>query len=144
MIYPKYDPGTYITRDLYKKVSETKDLRYVWAHINSQKWKVDYNLFLNLCGEKCSICEERLDYGIGKNNNGKNNENKPSTHHIIPQSRGGLDEIENFTIICMRCNEILTNATHKEIHRYIQISKFLERYTDLYEEKIYASKKYEN
>lgn len=137
MLYPKYDPATYITRDLYRKVCETNDLRYVWAHTNSQKWNVDYDKFLALCGEECSICGETLDYGLGKNNTGKSNENKPSTHHIIPQSKGGKDEIENFSIICMRCNEILTNSTHKEIHRYIQIAKFLEAHTELYEEHIY-------
>ena len=137
MIYPKYDPGTYITRDLYCKVSETRDLRYVWAHVNSQKWKVDYDSFLGLCENECPICKEKLDYGIGKNNKGKSNENTPSTHHIIPQSKGGKDEIDNFIVICMRCNEILTNATHREVHRYIGIAKFLEKHTELYEEKIY-------
>jgi 5-methylcytosine-specific restriction endonuclease McrA len=137
MLYKKYDPATYITRELYRKVCETGDLRYVWAHKNANKWSVEYDSFLKLCGEKCAICDEKLDYGLGKNNNDKNLENTPSTHHIIPQSKGGQDKIENFSIICMRCNEILTNSTHKEIHRYIKIAKFLEKYTELYEEQIY-------
>lgn len=137
MLYPKYDPDTYHTRELYRKVCETGDLRVVWAHKNANKWGVDYASFLNLCQKDCSICNESLDYGLGKNNNNKRSENTPSTHHIVPQSKGGKDEIENFTIICMRCNEILTNSTHKEIHRYIGIAKFLEAHTDLYETQIY-------
>jgi len=136
-LYPKYDPGTYHTRDLYRIVCETRDLRPVWAHKNANKWGVDPEKFLQLCGKECAICSETLDYGLGKNNHDKNLENKPSTHHIVPQSKGGLDVIENFKIICMRCNEILTNSTHKEIHRYIKIAKFLKAHTELYEEHIY-------
>ena len=136
-LYSKYDPGTYHTRDLYRIVCETQDLRPVWAHKNANKWGVDPEKFLQLCGNECAICNETLDYGLGKNNHDKNLENKPSTHHIVPQSKGGQDVIENFTIICMRCNEILTNSTHKEIHRYIKIAEFLEAHTKLYEEHIY-------
>jgi len=137
MLYPKYDRDTYHTRGLYRKVCETGDLRVVWAHKNANKWNVNYESFLNLCETDCPICGESLDYGLGKNNNNKRLENTPSTHHIVPQSKGGQNKIENFTIICMRCNEILTNSTHKEIHRYIGIAKFLEEHTELYETHIY-------
>ena len=137
MVYPKYDPKTYVTRKLYRKVCETGDLRIVWAHKNSQKWSVDYEEFLQLCGKECCICSEELDYGLGKNNTGKDSPNTPSTHHIIPQSKGGTDTIDNFVIICLRCNEILTNSTHKETYRYLRCAEFLEKNRKLYEEKIY-------
>ena len=139
-LYPKYDPGTYISRELYRQVCETGDLRIVWAHKNSNKWKVDYTDFLDLCGKECHICKEHLDYGLGKNNQGKDNSNTPSTHHIIPRSRGGKDELSNFVIICMRCNEILTNSTDKEVKRYIGCARFLEEHKTLYEEHIHSKK----
>jgi len=137
MLYPKYDPDTYISRDLYRKVCETGDLRVVWAYSNAQKWKVDYEEFLALCGSTCLICSGELNYGLGKNNNDKSSESTPSTHHIVPQSKGGKNSIENFAIICMRCNEILTNSTHKEIHRYVAIADFLQKHEEIYEQEIY-------
>jgi len=124
-LYEKFDPGTYITRDLYRTVCETGDLRVVWAHTNANKWKVDYEQFLALCEEGCSCCGEPLDYGIGKNNHGKSEENTPSTDHKIPRSKGGKDEIENFWIICMQCNTIKNNATHKDIRRLEKIIEVL-------------------
>ena len=130
MLYPKYDPATYITRDLYRKVCETNDLRFVWAYANSQKWGVDYEAYLNLCEETCSCCGSKLDYGLGKNNNGKLDENTPSTDHKIPRSRGGTDSIENLWIICNKCNTLKNNATHEDIHRYENIVRMLKETID--------------
>lgn len=125
VLYPKYDPATYITRELYRKVCETNDLRYVWAHSNSQKWGVDYEEFLKLCQPTCSNCGSELDYGIGKNNKGKLDENTPSTDHRIPRSKGGSNDIENLWIICNKCNTMKNNATHEDIHRLEGIIKVL-------------------
>lgn len=125
MLYPKYDPATYITRDLYRKVCETGDLRYVWAHTNAQKWGVNYEEYLKLCEETCSCCGSRLDYGIGKNNHGKLDEHTPSTDHKHPQSKGGTNDISNLWIICNKCNTLKNNATHEDIHRYENIVKML-------------------
>jgi len=125
LLYPKYDPATYITRDLYRKVCETNDLRYVWAHANAQKWGVEYEPYLELCKETCSCCGSPLDYGIGKNNHGKLDENTPSTDHKIPRSKGGANDIENLWIICNKCNTLKNNATHEDIQRYENIIKML-------------------
>jgi len=127
LLYPKYDPGTYITRDLYRKVCETKDLRYVWAHKNSQKWAVDYDSFLALCGETCACCGSQLDYGLGQNNQDKSDVNTPSTDHINPRSLGGTNDIENLWIICNRCNLLKNNSTPDDIHRYKRILETLEQ-----------------
>jgi len=125
MLYKKYDPATYITRDLYRKVCETGDLRYVWAHVNSQKWSVETKGFLALCGETCGCCGSTLDYGIGKNNKGKLDENTPSTDHKRPRSKGGGNDLENLWIICNKCNTLKSNATYEDIHRYENIVKML-------------------
>lgn len=130
MLYPKYDPATYITRDLYRKVCETNDLRYVWAYSNAQKWGVEYEPYLELCKETCSCCGSKLDYGLGKNNKGKLDENTPSTDHKIPRSRGGTDSIDNFWIICNKCNTLKNNATHEDIYRYENIVKMLKETID--------------
>jgi len=124
-LYPKYDPATYITRDLYRKVCETGNLRVVWAHANAQKWSVDYASFLELCKETCSCCGSVLDYGIGKNNHAKTEESTPSTDHKIPRSKGGTNLLDNLWIICLKCNTLKNNATYEDIHRYENIVKML-------------------
>lgn len=134
-LYPKYDPGTYITRDLFRVVCETKDLRPVWAHPNSQKWGVAYNDFLAKCELECSCCGSSLDYGLGKNNTSKLDVNTPSTDHIVSQKvarqRGWTDEqinhISNLWIICFRCNRLKNDSTADDIHRYKRIVETLEQ-----------------
>jgi 5-methylcytosine-specific restriction endonuclease McrA len=126
-LYPKYDPATYITRDLYRVVCETKDLRPVWAHKNSQKWGVEYEPFLAKCGDVCSCCGSHLDYGLGKNNHDKLETNTPSTDHIIPRSLGGTNDIDNLWIICNRCNLLKNDSTPDDIHRYRRILETLEQ-----------------
>jgi 5-methylcytosine-specific restriction endonuclease McrA len=128
-LYLRYDPGTYITRDLYRIVCETKDLRPVWAHKNSQKWKVDFQEFLALCQPTCSCCGSSLDYGLGKNNTNKLDIHTPSTDHKIPRSLGGTNDISNLWIICNRCNVLKNNSTQEDIHRYRRILEVLETYT---------------
>ena len=125
-LYPKYDPGTYITRDLYRVVCETQDLRPVWAHTNSLKWGVDYELFLDLCKETCSCCGSPLNYGLGKNNVDKSDIHTPSTDHMKPRSMGGTNDISNLWIICNRCNTLKNNSTTEDIHRYKAILSVLE------------------
>jgi hypothetical protein len=129
-MYKKFDPGTYISRDLYRRVCETKDLRVVWAYANAQKWGVEYEPYLVLCEENCSCCGSKLDYGIGKNNNGKLDENTPSTDHKIPRSKGGTNDLDNLWIICNKCNTLKNNATHEDIHRYENIVKMLKETID--------------
>lgn len=128
-LYDKFDPGTYLTRDLYRIVGQTGDLRPVWAHKNSQKWGVDPQAFLDLCGEKCACCGSYLDYGLGKNNTHKLDINTPSTDHKVPRS---LDEsrsgdITNLWVICNRCNLLKNNSTADDIHRYRSILAVLEQ-----------------
>jgi hypothetical protein len=116
-LYPKYNPETYHSRDLFAVVCETGDLRPVWAKANSVNWKVEYEPYLALCKTHCPCCGSKLDYGLGKNNHGKKDYETPSTDHILPQSYGGTDSIENFWIICERCNRFKNNATYEDIHR---------------------------
>ena len=126
-LYPKYDPATYITRDLYRVVCETKDLRPVWAHKNSQKWGVDYELFLAKCGNSCACCDSPLNYGLGKNNIDKSDVHTPSTDHINPRSMGGTNNLDNLWIICNRCNLLKNNSTPEDIHRYQRILETLKQ-----------------
>lgn len=127
MLYPKYDPSTYITRELYAKVAETNDLRHVWAHVNAQKWRVDYNKFLMLCHDNCDCCGSKLHYGIGRNNPAKSDTATPSTDHIIPRSQGGNEyDISNMWVICKRCNTFKNNANGEDdIRRLENLVAFL-------------------
>jgi len=124
-LYPKYNPETYYSRDLFAVVCETGDLRPVWAKVNSQYWKVDYDEFLKLCKPTCNLCNSVLNYGLGFNNSGKKDTETPSTDHIIPQSMGGQDSIDNFWIICERCNRFKNNATKEDAKRFQAIGTFL-------------------
>jgi len=126
-IYPKYDPRTYYSRDLYRIVCETLDLRPVWAHKNANDYGVDPVEFLKLCEPNCSCCGSPLDYGLGKNNLGKDDTSTPSRDHIIPRKFGGTDDISNLWIICLRCNTLKSSATPEDIPRYHKILEVLER-----------------
>lgn len=125
-LYPKYDPGTYLTRDLFRIVCETKDLRPVWAHKNAQKWGVDPQEFLKLCEPTCSCCGSPLDYGLGQNNTDKLDIHTPSTDHKKPRSLGGTNDLDNLWVICNRCNLLKNNSTPEDIHRYRRILETLE------------------
>lgn len=125
-LHPKYDSGTYYSRDLFAVVCETRDLRPVWAKVNSMGWEVEYEPYLALCKTHCPCCGSELDYGLGKNNHGKPDYATPSTDHIIPQSYGGENSIENFWIICERCNRFKNNATYDDVERIRKIAQVLE------------------
>jgi 5-methylcytosine-specific restriction endonuclease McrA len=127
MLSPKYHQGTYLTRELYAKVAETNDLRYVWAYANAQKWRVDYDKFLMLCHDNCDCCQSKLNYGIGRNNPAKTDTETPSTDHIIPRSMGGDEyDIANMWVICKRCNTFKNNAQGEEdIRRLENLVAFL-------------------
>lgn len=126
-LYPKYDPGTYYSRELFRAVCETNDLRPVWAWKNAQKWGVEYEPFIAKCGETCACCGSPLNYGLGKNNVDKLDIHTPSTDHIIPRSLKGSNDIDNLWIICNRCNLLKNNSTPQDIHRYRKILETLER-----------------
>lgn len=117
-MYPKFDPGTYHTFELYTQVMETEDLSLVWAYKNARTWGVAYEPFHQLCKPTCSCCNSKLDYGLGKNNKDKADVNTPSTDHIVPRSAGGTNDISNLWIICVRCNTLKNNSTPDDIHRY--------------------------
>ena len=124
-LYPKYNPETYHSRDMYVKVCETGNLAYVWARSNSVTWGVEYEPFFALCKPNCPCCGSKLDYGLGKNNHGKQDYETPSTDHIKPRSSGGENNIENLWVICERCNRFKNNATFDDIHRMEGILKVL-------------------
>lgn len=134
-IYRKYDPGTYHSRDLYRIVCQTNDLRPVWAHKNVPNG-VDVDLFLAKCENHCSCCKSPLNYGLGKNNlEAKLDVNTPSTDHIISRdeakklgwSEEHINDIGNLWIVCMRCNRLKNNSTAEDILRYKAIIEVLER-----------------
>lgn len=125
-LYPKYNAETYLNTKLFADVCRTNDLRPVWAKVHSANWKVEYDAFLALCKNSCPCCGSKLNYGIGKNNTGKKDYETPSTDHIIPRSEGGTDSIDNFWVICERCNRFKNNATREDTQRMKNIASVLE------------------
>jgi hypothetical protein len=124
-LYPKYNPETYVSRDLYTQVCATGDLRPVWAKTNSVGWGVEFEPYLAKCLTHCPCCGSRLDYGLGKNNHGKRDFETPSTDHIIPQSIGGTNDLSNLWVICMRCNRMKNDATYEDIARLEGVLRIL-------------------
>lgn len=140
-LYPKYNPETYYSRDIFAVVCNTGDLRPVWAKVNSVNWKVEYEPYLALCKTHCPCCGSKLNYGLGKNNPGKKDSETPSTDHITPQSYGGTDSIDNFWIICERCNRFKNNATYEDIARMEGILNVLKQQKILIEHQNLVDKK---
>jgi len=132
-LYEKYNPATYVSRDLFAHVCRTGDLRPVWAKNNSQKWNVAFESFLTLCKTNCPCCNSELDYGLGKNNHGKRDYETPSTDHKIPQSAAltedwttqQANDISNLWVICERCNRFKNSATFNDIERLEGIIRVL-------------------
>lgn len=124
-LYPKYNPETYYSRDLFAVVCETGDLRPVWAKPNSLTWGVEYQAFLDKCKTHCPCCGSKLDYGLGKNNHKKRDFETPSTDHLVPQSIGGTNNIDNLWVICVRCNRMKNDATYDDIARLEGVLKIL-------------------
>ena len=133
-LHPKYLAGTYHSRDVFRRVVETRDIRIPWAYKSATKWGVDAEEFLQLCGTTCKCCDSPLDYGVGKNNYGKKDINTPSTDHIVSQHEAKLLEwndsqvnnLSNLWIICMRCNLLKNNSTKADAFRYRRIADVLE------------------
>jgi 5-methylcytosine-specific restriction endonuclease McrA len=125
-LYPKYNPETYFSRDIFAKVCATGDLRHVWARVNAQQWGVDYEEFLAKCKHVCPCCGvSKLDFGLGKNNHGKTDEETPSTDHMLAKSKGGTNDIDNLWVICMRCNRMKNDADERDIPRIEGVLKVL-------------------
>lgn len=121
-----YNIDTYHNRELYRKVKEDGDLKPIWAHKNAKKWGVEAEPFLTLCKDNCPLCGSLLDYGVGDNLlENRRDYQTPSTDHKKPRSEGGDNSIENFWIICMRCNTLKNNSTAQDLIRYENIVRFL-------------------
>ena len=125
-LYPIYDSATYYSMDIFAEVVEKRDLRPVWAKKYSYKWGVEYAPFLQLCPKHCPVCENELDYGLGKNNHGKLDINTPSTDHKKSKHAGGTDDIENLWVICERCNRMKNNANLDDVKRFRNLATILE------------------
>lgn len=61
-------------------------------------WKRKRCSILNRDGNKCWICNEELGEIV------PNHDLAPSIDHIIPQSKGGSNEIENLKLAHRKCN----------------------------------------
>ena len=113
-LYPYYDEGTYYSRALYEEVTQTLDLKKVWA--TKSRFRGNRTLSLSVedirssCGENCPICGNTLDYGLGKNNHSKHDYNTPSIDQIIPKEAGGRYKKDNIWVICERCNRFKNSA----------------------------------
>ena len=112
-LYPKYNPETYLSRDLYAQVCATGDLRPVWAKSNSLNWGVEYEPFLVKCLTHCPCCGSKLNYGLGKNNHGKKDFETPSTDHLVPQSIGGTNDLSNGQVLCLICHKFTHSVKAK-------------------------------
>lgn len=52
-------------------------------------------------GKVCQLCNKPIDFKV-KNPNARD---YPTIDHIVPLSKGGLDELENMQLAHRKCNE---------------------------------------
>lgn len=116
-LYPYWDDLTYYSRELYEEVTITGDLKKVWAtksRFRGGRTKtLEVQDILDQCNDKCPICSNDLDYGLGKNNHIKGDNHTPSLDQKIPREAGGAYIVGNIWVICERCNR-LKNSAHGE------------------------------
>ncbi len=81
-------PECYVTYRCRKKRN------YYKYHEEKKRKQREYHRYIRYAETKCIIC------GFTSN---------LEVHHIIPQSKGGLDTKENTVTLCMRCHKIITS-----------------------------------
>jgi hypothetical protein len=115
MVQLGYNKKTYGNAATFKRFVEALDagedaataMRHVWVGKNHRTRRAGHDAMRAICGEKCANlrCGNILDYSLGGNIKGKKaSDNMPSLDHIVPTTRGGADSIENYQILCNRCN----------------------------------------
>lgn len=109
MVTLAYNRKTYGSQDTFRRFVESNyDLRHVWVGKNHRTKKVGHDAFFGICGLRCANprCNSELDYSLGFNikDGKKAADNTPSLDHIVPTTKGGADELDNWQVLCNRCN----------------------------------------
>ena len=90
-----------------------------WANKTDVSRADMIRLIVDALGRECRYC--------GRTITAKNENNKFSLDHTIPQYRGGSQDIENLEIICSRCN---TRKGYMTATEYELLLQFLEKTLD--------------
>jgi hypothetical protein len=121
MISKAYNRRTYGSHETFRNFTEAINqgetpqsaMRWVWAGKNHRSRIVGLKAFHSICGTHCAnpACGNELDYSLGNNIRGKKApDNMPSLDHKIPMSRGGTDTVDNYQVLCQRCNTLKNDA----------------------------------
>jgi HNH endonuclease len=112
--YGDYETFRIFTEALARGETEDSALRHVWVGKNHRMRIVGRDALYSVCGTHCAnpACGNKLDYSLGNNikNGKKASENMPSLDHKIPTTRGGKDVVENYQVLCNRCNTLKNDA----------------------------------
>lgn len=65
-----------------------------------------YDAVVKYFGSKCNYCEEKK---------------KLQLHHILPLSRGGINELGNIELVCKKCHDEL----HRQIRKVLPLKRLL-------------------
>ena len=84
-----------------KPLTEAQQKRYDAKKESSLPYSFEYKIRNAFVGEKCPICNCKMDYSC--------NLTKPTIQHNIPISKGGKHELDNISVICMSCNTSIQN-----------------------------------
>jgi hypothetical protein len=121
MISKAYNERTYGDRETFRIFTEAlargesakSAMRHVWVGKNHRSRIVGRDALYSVCGTHCAnpACCNELDYSLGDNIKGKKaSDNMPSLDHKIPTTRGGTDTVDNYQVLCNRCNTLKNDA----------------------------------
>ncbi len=139
MIYPKEVTNVW-KRASYHRIRVKNPLRHKARRLKmslttmkiERAWSLD-ELHDMICRPiQCPYCEKIIPF------------NEISVDHIQPRSDGGLADISNIQLTCLRCNQLKGGLNDRDYRRFLFIAKQFPDLIVLYEKRIRPSLAYFN
>ena len=121
--YGDYETFRIFTEALARGEDPKIAMRHVWVGKNYRSRIVGRDALYSVCGSHCANpeCGNELDYSLGDNIKGKKSaDNMPSLDHKIPTTRGGTDTVDNYQVLCHRCNTLKNDAFGEDDAKRLQ------------------------
>jgi hypothetical protein len=122
-----FDPDTHGSIEFYKEFVEKRDLKLLWARVNSSRYKLDPIELYNRCPDRCPAMGVLLDYGMGRNKVTDNTYFLPGQDHIVAVANGGkrFGDTTNIQVITQFINTVKNQGTILDAMKWLffEVSK---------------------